>query len=689
MIGHDVHRQDVDDCVRRGVHAGDEIHPRVSRGDARGVRDSNPRRDGSKRYLRESHAHVPGEVHVVERASRARVYLSEPFESYPHVGVGDGGGGGSRRRDSRRRAVGVRLGRPRVFHEIDPRLIHRLGEILDVRGSNHSHAIGRVQRQAQVRSRLIHVHRAGIHGPKRLGRLDLLHDRAPLRQLHDVPFLLHGPYAHASRGVARRLHTRADPTKSLVGVARDGRIATQSPGANQTRARLRKRSAEIRPRVLPLESRIQRNLVRRARRVRGEDARVVRINRRAFRRFPEESFRLAKKPLVQRRVERDVHTQRSTTSTSRATRLLRETGDGPWKSEVKRRVEVTHVHAQFQRVGRRHAAKFAAEERALRRAAIRRRVPSAVRPNRVAKVARARAVQVFARVTEHQLAQFLRLAEGDAAEIVTHALRQEMRHLDNRTHPRRANRGDVRLDRGLLPRRSRQSRGDGGFTPRRVGVAVGVAVRAPSSSRLRRAPRGFEIFPRRRVPHQKRLRAARRTVLLHHRPPPARVLFVRAEFGESADEVRGVRGGIGDCRRRDDERGIDAVRFATHASQATHHERDVRPEHAAIHVRFVQDDVPEPAERGGPFAVVGKHGRVKHIRIGENRARFGANPTTFLLRGIPVVHPDVRDAHGVGVRRVVVRGARGAVEHRRERSELIARQRFRGEDVHRRRVRVV
>ena len=541
LIGHDVHRQDVDDCVRRGVHAGDEIHPRVSRGDARGVRDSNPRRDGSKRYLRESHAHVPGEVHVVERVPCSRV----PFGTLRIVSA-------RRRRRRRRRRIEtsrfpapggrVRLGRPRVFHEIDPRLIHRLGEILDVRGSNHSHAIGRVQRQAQVRSRLIHVHRAGIHGPKRLGRLDLLHDRAPLRQLHDVPFLLHGPYAHASRGVARRLHTRADPTKSLVGVARDRRIATQSPGANQTRARLRKRSAEIRPRVLPLKSRIQRNLVRRARRVRGEDARVVRINRRAFRRFPEESFRLAKKPLVQRRVERDVHTQRSTTSTSRATRLLRETGDGPWKSEVKRRVEVTHVHAQFQRVGRRHAAKFAAEERALRRAAIRRRVPSAVRPNRVAKVARARAVQVFARVTEHQLAQFLRLAEGDAAEIVTHALRQEMRHLDNRTHPRRANRGDVRLDRGLLPRRSRQSRGDGGFTPRRVGVAVGVAVRAPSSSRLRRRPAG--------------LRSSRvggfhiKNVFAPHGEPsssttvhPARVLFVRAEFGESADEVRGVRGG--------------------------------------------------------------------------------------------------------------------------------------------------
>ena len=131
------------------------------------------------------------------------------------------------------------------------------------------------------------------------------------------------------------------------------------------------------------------------------------------------------------------------------------------------------------------------------------------------------------------------------------------------------------------------------------------------------------------------------------------------------------------------------MRFATHASQATHHERDVRPEHAAVHVRLVQDDVLEPAERRGPVAMVGKHGRVEHIRVCENRAGFGAYATTFLLGGIPVVHPDVRDAHGVGVVRVVVRGARGALEHRRERSELIARQRFRGEDVQRRRRRVV
>ena len=280
--------------------------------------------------------------------------------------------------------------------------------------------------------------------------------------------------------------------------------------------------------------------MRGALRVGSHDLDVFRIHRRAFNRALEQPFGIAHEVLVQRAVERDVDSQRAFTPAPRPPRLLHQRRDGAREPEVQGAVEVPNVHAQLEGVGRRDAAKGAAEERTLHRAPVLRRVPSSVRRDGVREVPRAGIAQNLPAVPEDQLAQFFRLAERDALEVVADAFGEERGDLDDGRGPRRLgpDAGDDRGGGGVLvgaagPRLGahRRSRRGTGVVPRILPGFIAVTRAEPRGHRsltaglrslslflCRLDPLGHDRLPHRWVPHQKRLVPRRGSVLVDDLP---------------------------------------------------------------------------------------------------------------------------------------------------------------------------
>ena len=65
--------------------------------------------------------------------------------------------------------------------------------------------------------------------------------------------------------------------------------------------------------------------------------------------------------------------------------------------------------------------------------------------------------------------------------------------------------------------------------------------------------------------------------------------------------------------------------------------RDVRPEHASVDVRLVDDDIAEVCEDVSPAVVVGEDADVEHVRVGEDDVRPLADLPAALARRVAVV----------------------------------------------------
>jgi hypothetical protein len=68
----------------------------------------------------------------------------------------------------------------------------------------------------------------------------------------------------------------------------------------------------------------------------------------------------------------------------------------------------------------------------------------------------------------------------------------------------------------------------------------------------------------------------------------------------------------------------------------------VRSEHAAVDVRFVDDDVAEVVQHVGPEVVAGQDADVEHVGIREHEIRPFADLPAALLRRVAVIN---RSAH--------------------------------------------
>ncbi len=114
----------------------------------------------------------------------------------------------------------------------------------------------------------------------------------------------------------------------------------------------------------------------------------------------------------------------------------------------------------------------------------------------------------------------------------------------------------------------------------------------------------------------------------------------------------------------------------------------MRPEHAAIHVRLVDDDVAQVMEHVRPEVVPGQHPNVEHVGVGEDQVRPLANLPAVLLRRVAVVDRRAHARDGelgerarlilrerlrrVEVERAVLRIRRERVEHGQVERERLA-----------------
>jgi hypothetical protein len=118
-----------------------------------------------------------------------------------------------------------------------------------------------------------------------------------------------------------------------------------------------------------------------------------------------------------------------------------------------------------------------------------------------------------------------------------------------------------------------------------------------------------------RIPYDKVARTLRRAVLLDKRDPLARARH------ELVEEVLWVcEGG-----RAADDLHARVVVDCTDAEQAADDARDVRPEHAAVHVRLVDDERLDGPKDARPAVVVGQDCDMQHVRIGEDDVRGRAH----------------------------------------------------------------
>jgi len=93
---------------------------------------------------------------------------------------------------------------------------------------------------------------------------------------------------------------------------------------------------------------------------------------------------------------------------------------------------------------------------------------------------------------------------------------------------------------------------------------------------------------------------------------------------------------VRDRRRGEDEDRVRAVERADPA-QPAQDIRDIAPEHPAIGVELVQDDVAEVFEQLHPFRVVGEDPGVEHVRVRDDHVPGRADRRAGLRRGVAVI----------------------------------------------------
>ena len=128
--------------------------------------------------------------------------------------------------------------------------------------------------------------------------------------------------------------------------------------------------------------------------------------------------------------------------------------------------------------------------------------------------------------------------------------------------------------------------------------------------------------------------------------------------------------------------------MARNPPQPAQHARHLRPEHAPVGVRLVDDHVLQVAEELGPQRVVGQDAGVEHVGVGQQDARLLADAVAGALRRVAVVGGGQRvdDARPrrlderLPLAQLVLRQRLGGVEVQRP-GERIARQRFEHRDV--------
>ena len=108
------------------------------------------------------------------------------------------------------------------------------------------------------------------------------------------------------------------------------------------------------------------------------------------------------------------------------------------------------------------------------------------------------------------------------------------------------------------------------------------------------------------------------------------------DLGARTDESCGCPGRVGCRRRGEDERRLCTV-CPRDAPQAPQHERDVRAEHPAVAVAFVDDHEAQSAQEGRPLLVAGQDPVMEHVGIGDDDVRVCSKPPPLLARGVPVV----------------------------------------------------
>jgi hypothetical protein len=112
---------------------------------------------------------------------------------------------------------------------------------------------------------------------------------------------------------------------------------------------------------------------------------------------------------------------------------------------------------------------------------------------------------------------------------------------------------------------------------------------------------------------------------------------VLSDHGEvEARQVARQLAGVGDRRRGEDELRVGAV-DPCKPPQAPEDVAHVRAEDAAIHVRLVDDDIPEVGEHVAPAVVVRQHAHVEHVRVGQDQVRPLADLPAALALCVAVV----------------------------------------------------
>ncbi len=108
---------------------------------------------------------------------------------------------------------------------------------------------------------------------------------------------------------------------------------------------------------------------------------------------------------------------------------------------------------------------------------------------------------------------------------------------------------------------------------------------------------------------------------------------------------------------------------AADAQEPPEHVRQVAPEHAAVRVELVDDDVAKVLEEPDPLRVVRQDPRVEHVGVRQHHVGAGPDGAPGVLGRVPVVGVDAQ----------LRQGARQLLELR----QLVLRERLRGEEVER------
>ena len=348
----------------------------------------------------------------------------------------------------------------------------------------------------------------------------------------------------------------------------------------------------------------ERLLLRGRAEVRTHHVRVRRVEDRRLDRRADELVGVGDQVGVERVVLGDQHPERVLRATAGPPDLLPERRPGPGEAGDEHGVEPADVDAELEGVGRGQPDQVAAAQRRLERPALLGEVAAAVGRDPVGQ----RGVDLgeqLGRRQGHLLRAAPRADEGQGAHVLGDEVGEQV--------------GDLRR-RGPAHRRA---------------VLTGMGGEG-------------------RLPQQQR-----------HLPPWG-VVAGQRDHVEAGEPRRGdLR--LRDGRRGEHERRVGAVHRA-HPPQPAQHVGDVRPEHAAVVVALVDDDVLQRPEQPRPPVVRGEQRPVEHVGVGEDVLAEVARPVPLLARAVAVVR---REPYVEAQRRqagelvVGERLGRGEVEHRR------------------------